>query len=113
MNVDLESRLRLSQIIKRIRGSRSQRRFGKELGVSYAAIRSWEDLESLPGVENLEAIATEAGWSLEKLLSVVRGSDPMEEPQEPKAEDVLKLISRLSPGELQRLGQLMIQKIND
>ena len=55
--MNAEYRQRLSDAVRRARGDRTMRRFAKDLGVSYPAVRSWEEGESLPGLENLEAIA--------------------------------------------------------
>ncbi|MDJ0578162.1 MAG: helix-turn-helix transcriptional regulator, partial [Xenococcaceae cyanobacterium MO_234.B1] len=48
---------RLSRLIKKLRGDRSQRSFAKSLGVSYASIRTWEEGESMPGIASLQKIA--------------------------------------------------------
>lgn len=46
LEADVEVRARVSKIIKQVRGERSQRKFAKDFGVSFAAIRSWEECEN-------------------------------------------------------------------
>jgi len=66
---------RLSGLLKELRGEVSQRQYAKRLGVSYSALRSWEDLESVPGLQKLEVIASFKGWTLEQLLDYLRGQE--------------------------------------
>jgi transcriptional regulator with XRE-family HTH domain len=55
--VDISAEERLSSLIRKLRGDKSQRQFAKSLGVSYAAVRSWEESESMPGLTSLGKIA--------------------------------------------------------
>jgi DNA-binding transcriptional regulator YiaG len=52
--VDITAEERLSSLVKKLRGDKSQRQFSKVLGVSYAAVRSWEECESMPGLNSLQ-----------------------------------------------------------
>ena len=77
--VNLESREKLVQIVKKARGSMSQRAFSKLLGVSATAVQLWEKGETIPDTDNLRQIAEYAGYSLEDLLLYLRGK-PIGEP---------------------------------
>lgn len=110
--MDAEYRRRLSEAVKKARSDRSQRKFAKDLGVSYPAVRSWEEGESLPGLENLEAIAGSLGQTLEEFLVYLRdeeGEDSV--PRVKVAEDLLPLAEHLSEAELKRLAKLLIDRI--
>lgn len=107
--MDAEYRRRLSEEVKRARGTRSQRQFAKALGVSYPAVRSWEECESLPGLENLELIAESLGQSLEEFLAHLRGEqEPGREKEYRAAEDLLPLLRQLSKAEQARLIHLLV-----
>ncbi|KYC42043.1 hypothetical protein WA1_18755 [Scytonema hofmannii PCC 7110] len=109
--MDAESRARLVEAIKHARGNRSQRKFASDLGVSYATVQSWERGTVIPDLENLEAVATARGQSLEQLLAQVRavGSEEVHKPK--KAEDLLLTIRQLSREEVVRLIKLLIDEI--
>lgn len=105
LEMDFEARVRLSTVISEIRGNRSQREFARVLGVSYAALRTWEKCESVPGLENLKVIAAAAGLTLEQLLHKVKGKEA--ESAAKTAKDIMPLVSQLSPEETAKLVQLM------
>ncbi len=107
--MDVEARQRLSEAVKKARGSRSQRKFAKDIGVSFAAVRSWEECESFPSQENLELIASIAGRSLEELLLYLKG-EPYPEPRFKSAEDLLPIVSELSDSEAARLVQIIVSR---
>lgn len=110
--MDAEIRQRLSEVIKKARGSRSQRQFAKALGVSYGAVRSWEECESLPGLESMEAIAQTLGYSLEDFIAHIRGANNASKPPRPRrAEDALYLIEDLPQEEVQKLTKLLVDKL--
>lgn len=111
--MDVNYRQRLSEAVKRARGDRSQRRFAKDLGVSYPAVRSWEEGESLPGLENLEAIAGTLGMTLEAFLAYLR--DEAVEDVKPRikvAEDLLSLVDHLPKSEVTRLAHLLVDRLS-
>lgn len=109
--MDPVQRQRLSEILIELRGDRSQRKYAKDLGVSFPALRSWEECESVPGLENLEMIASAKGWSLIQLLGYIRGEEPAAARSIPlRAEDLLREAEHLEPAEQLRLAQLLIGK---
>ena len=70
--MEYESQQRLSRLIKQLRGDQSQRSFAKTLGVSYAAVRSWEEAETMPAIKSLQKIATYSRQSVESLLQYLK-----------------------------------------
>ncbi|MFB2918512.1 MULTISPECIES: helix-turn-helix domain-containing protein [Aerosakkonema] len=68
-------------MIKKARGSMSQRAFGKLLGVSATAVQLWEKGDTLPDTENLAKIAARSGYTLSELLGFLEGK-PVSEPSE-------------------------------
>jgi len=105
--MDNEARQRLSRVIQQLRGTRSQRRFARDLKVSYATIRSWEECESFPNQENLELIASAFGKSLEDFLVYLRGERPTEQ-RFRVAEDLLLWVDELPDSEATKLIQLIV-----
>lgn len=105
--MDFETRQRLAESVRRARGEQSQRQFAKSLGVSFPAVRSWEEGESIPGLENMEAIAAALGMPLELFLAEVRGVDVAK--SEPNAEAALRFISSLPKAELIKLMHRLIE----
>ena len=110
--MDEDKRIRLSEVVKKARGDRTQRQFAKYLGVSFAAVRSWEEQESYPGLPNLEKIANASGMILEDLLAYLRGEVTAESasPKTRIAEDLLPYVDNLSPNERKKLIRLLIEK---
>lgn len=74
---------RLARLVAELRGSKSQRQFAKELGVSQSSVRFWESNLAWPDTENLEKLAALRGWSLSDLQNyLVKGDLPDYEPLE-------------------------------
>lgn len=71
--VELDDKERLSKVVKLARGDRSQRQFSKLLGVSPTTVQLWERGETFPDVSNLAQIAAYAGYTLEELMSHLKG----------------------------------------
>ena len=114
--MEYESQQRLSSLIKQLRGERSQRSFAKTLGVSYAAIRSWEEGESTPGLNSLEKIAQYTNQSLEQLLNYLKntGEDKSQVSPFPSfflAEELIPEVKKLSRAEKSKLAQFLIQDL--
>lgn len=59
---------RLAQLIKELRGIKTQREFAKLLGTSYTSVQDWEKQIRLPKENNLKRIAQLKGWTPEELL---------------------------------------------
>lgn len=88
--MNIEARERLAKLVKDTRGVKSQRSFAKQLGVTGTAVKSWEDMESIPSTENLKQIALLAGFnSVDHLLSYLYGR-PSEKPT-----DLQELINKI------------------
>jgi transcriptional regulator with XRE-family HTH domain len=110
--MDSDARTKLAEAIKKARGDRSQRKFAKDLGVSYVTIQLWERGEVIPDLANLEAIATSRGQTLEQLLAEVRGQ-ATEVTHKPKvAEDVVPTARQLSKKECVRLIKLLLDEVS-
>jgi transcriptional regulator with XRE-family HTH domain len=54
----------LSEFVKSLRDGYSQRAFAPKIGVSYTALRAWENAESFPNLDSLELLCKIKGWSL-------------------------------------------------
>ncbi len=81
--MNLESRQKLAEIVRKARGEMSQRAFGRRLGVSGTAVRLWEEMQTFPDTENLSQIAHVAGYTLDELMvfledNPVQKIDPIE-----------------------------------
>jgi transcriptional regulator with XRE-family HTH domain len=110
--MDSHARNKLAEAIKKARGDRSQRKFAKDLGVSYVTIQLWERGEVIPDLANLEAIATSRGQTLEQLLAEIRGQ-ATEVTHKPKvAEDVIPTARQLSKKECVRLIKLLLDEVS-
>lgn len=109
---------RLSNLIKELRGERSQRNFAKSLGVSYASVRTWEEGESMPSVKNLKKIAKYSNQSVEELLNHLSGegenkSSINKVPSLKIAEEVIPYIKDLPKKESAKLAKFLIEKISN
>ena len=114
--VDTTAEERLSSLIKKLRRNKSQRQFAKLLGVSYAAVRSWEERESMPSVKNLTKIADYSNQTLEDLLAYIEdGYEDMSRVDRFQksyvAEDVIPQIKNMSKSEQSRLAKLLIEEL--
>ena len=114
--VDISAEERLSSLVKKLRDDKSQRQFAKSLGVSYAAIRSWEESESMPGLKSLEKIAAYSNQTLEELLDYLKdeGKDKSKIIPLPKcnfAEDLIPQVKQLTKKEKTKLAQFLIDEI--
>ena len=107
--MDAKAREHLSLAVKKARGSRSQRKFAKDIGVSFAAVRSWEECESFHSQENLSLIASVLGLPLDEFLLYLNG-EPYPKPRYEKAEDLLPIVSELSDSEAARLVEIIVSR---
>jgi phage repressor protein C with HTH and peptisase S24 domain len=69
--VDDLTKKKLAEIVRQLRGIRSQRDFATALSISQATVQSWESGKgaNLPTLENIEKLAAIANKPLEDLLS--------------------------------------------
>lgn len=106
--MDEAARQRLVELVKRIQGDRSQRKFASDLGVSTGALQNWLQ-GRVPSSENLENLATAAGMTIEELLNEIRGETVAYTPR--VAEDVLQIALQLDDEQRRRLIKLLVDNI--
>ncbi len=83
---------RLARLVSELRGSKSQRQFAKELGVSQSSVRFWESGIAWPDTENLVKLANFKGWELQDLQTyLMKGELPEREP----LEQILEMVRSL------------------
>ncbi|NJM20581.1 MAG: helix-turn-helix transcriptional regulator [Richelia sp. RM2_1_2] len=99
--MDTQSRQKLIEIIKLARGSMTQRAFGIELGVSATAVQMWEKGVKTPDTENLDQIATRAGYTLQELLYCVKGK-PL-----PEISDLNMVLRQINNMPLSEVAQVV------
>ena len=114
--VDITATERLASLIKKLRGDKSQRQFARVLGVSYAAVRSWEESESMPGLSSLEKIAAYSNQSLKDLLDYIKdeGEDKSQVTEFTPtylAEDLIPTVKNMPKKEKSKLAQFLIQEL--
>lgn len=108
--MNYQERKKLGQLIQelRIESGLSQRAFASQnLDCSYAALRSWEEGESVPGIENLERIAKLKGWSIPQILDYVRGNE-----SKPTLEVLLEQATHLTDEERLQLAQSLLGSVS-
>lgn len=108
--MNYQERKKLGQLIKelRVESGLSQRAFASQyLDCSYAALRSWEEGESVPGIENLEQIAKLRGWSITQILDYVRGNE-----SKPAIEVLLEQANHLTDEERLELARSLLGSVS-
>lgn len=94
---------RYAEVVKAVRGSRSQRDFAELLGVSQSTVHNWENAKNAPDIDGLEKIARIRGQLPEELLTEIYGR---------KAEASLQeRIEAMSTQELAWLLALIAQRM--
>ncbi|MDJ0649268.1 MAG: helix-turn-helix domain-containing protein [Xenococcaceae cyanobacterium MO_188.B19] len=106
------SQERLAKFIRQLRGNQSQRAFAKTLGVSYAAVRAWEEGEAMPAIKSLQLIATYSRQSVEYLLDYLRYGETKNSitGKSKVAEDLLAELNYLPEHETTRLIEILVEK---
>lgn len=79
MLVHATSKQRLANLVRELRGERSQRSFAKLLGVSNQAIQYWEKERTWPDDDNLQRLADLKGWTLLQLQAYLEGKPQADE----------------------------------
>ena len=115
--VDHTATERIANLIKKLRGNKSQRQFARVLGVSYASIRSWEQSESMPSLQSLQLIAAYSNQRIEELLDYIsnNGEDKSNIKELDKiylAEDILEAIEKMPKVEKTKLIKLLINDVS-
>ena len=77
--VDATSKQRLANLVKELRGERSQRSFAKLLRVSNQAVQNWEKEKTWPDEENLQSLAEMKGWTQKQLQAYLAGEPQADE----------------------------------
>ncbi|MCT7965142.1 helix-turn-helix transcriptional regulator [Laspinema sp. D1] len=72
--VDLDEQQRLGELLKYLRGSQSQREFGKKIGVSHPTISAWENCQWEPSEKYLQKIAELSGATLGDLKAYLQSN---------------------------------------
>ena len=104
---------KLSGIIKTARGSKSVRKFAREVGVSYATISRLENGElKEPEMTTLQKLAQVTGYTKEELITICEdGVRPPEVRMYRLAEDVLPVIDQLPDAEAAKVAQHIISRL--
>jgi transcriptional regulator with XRE-family HTH domain len=71
--MDIQSKERLSVLVKEARGNMTKSAFAEMLGVSHTAVGSWEQGSFMPDVKSLVKISSILGLSVEELLIRIEG----------------------------------------
>jgi transcriptional regulator with XRE-family HTH domain len=101
---------RLARIVVELRGSKSQRQFARELGVSQSSVRFWESHLAWPETENLEKLSALKGWNLSQLQTyLVEGELPEEEP----LEQILKMVRSLPLEAVARVATVAVETLTE
>lgn len=73
MLVKATSKQKLANLLRELRGERSQRSFAQFFGVSNQAVQNWEKERTWPDDENLQKLADLKGWTLKQLQAYLEG----------------------------------------
>jgi transcriptional regulator with XRE-family HTH domain len=72
--VNIEGRQRFADLINRlVRDTGSRRAFARKIGVTSSAVSGWQECRSIPDLENLTAIASYSGYSIQELQNMLVG----------------------------------------
>ncbi|MFB2836501.1 hypothetical protein [Floridanema evergladense] len=104
--------LKLAQIIKLARGSRSYREFEAISGVSHATIRRLElsDVKN-PDIATLANLAIHTPYTLEELIAVAQERDKVDIRPYRTAEEAMSVVDQLHHQEAARLAQMIIGRL--
>lgn len=106
--MNTEAKLRLAEVVRTARGSKSLREFGRLLGVAATTVQGWENGDYTPETYSLIKIAAMAGYSLEELLAHLDGK-PVEQPNE--VDRILKSISHLPLKQVALIGHAVTDRL--
>lgn len=100
--MNIQELQKFAQVIKNLRGDRSQRDFAKLVGVSSPLIGKWERCENEPGHESLEKVAKLRGQSLSEFMSELQENQSLsnQEPFEKLLERLPHLVKGLDRKQL-------------
>lgn len=70
----IEGRQRFADLINRLVNEVGSRRaFARKIGVTSSAVTGWQECKSIPDLENLTAIASYSGYSIQELQNMLVG----------------------------------------
>lgn len=102
MLVKATSKQKLANLLRELRGERSQRSFAQFFGVSNQAVQNWEKERTWPDDDNLQKLADLKGWTLKQLQAYLDGV--------PQAEQDINYTSFVETSELTlNVQQLLAQ----
>ena len=106
--MDTQGKQKLVEVIKLARGSKSQRAFGRQLGVSATSVQAWEKGIKTPDTENLARIAAQAGYTLEELIYCLEGK-PVPEASELSV--IIRQINNMPLSEVVIVGKAVMDRL--
>lgn len=71
--LDDEGKKRLGDIVRQLRGKKTQREFAQELGVVQSTLSYWESGKGTPNLENIEMLASFWGKTPEEFVAFLYG----------------------------------------
>jgi transcriptional regulator with XRE-family HTH domain len=72
--VSIEGRQQFADLINRlVNETGSRRAFARKIGVTSSAVSGWQECRSIPDLENLTAIASYSGYSIQELQNMLIG----------------------------------------
>lgn len=110
MLVEATPRQRLANLVRELRGEKSQRNFAKLLGVSYYAVQSWEKQAVWPDDDNLQKLADLKGWSLSELQVYLQVPTNAEEVADDKRLKELSFVGNVESGHLTRAREAKLSR---
>ncbi len=113
---------KLAALIRHHRGNKSYTTFQNEVGISHA--RLWQiEMAANPHsdvsikeikISTLALLAPHVGYTVEQLIAVCRGETEQIQTQLQEsvvmAEDVVKLLKKMPPSEIQRLREMLVDE---
>jgi len=104
--MDDRARKKFAELIYEMRANRPYRAFGRLLGVTHPTLISWEKLEGVPDLENLERVAKFRGETLEELKLLLAGKRKPTPLQE-----LVQQVRTISKEELAVVLQVIAERI--
>lgn len=72
--MSIEGRQQFADLINRlVNETGSRRAFARKIGVTSSAVSGWQECRSIPDLENLTAIASYSGYSIQELQNMLIG----------------------------------------
>lgn len=108
----VEGLAQLSQLVRKVRGKKSYRRFAQEAGLSEATIKRIEDsMIKSPSDATFEGLARACKCSPEELRAIAREQNSLQTLRVSTAEDLIPLVNQLSDEQAARLAQYIVARL--